>query len=242
MKDPQQFSPYFVAKCFAAYYNSPAYLNGKTIGVLGTVIDNIHHFGPEGWKLKLWPITKLQPEHARRILEMRIGHTLELCDITVTQMETAPENSNRYMPAIHLKAVYEGETIIETEQFIWHGNDFAFNQQETDYLRGTHHDVGFSHLHSLIEADLAVDASLLGEGPLWAQDKRPRTFRHDYLDGIALLAKYATAHQSTEHIGILNALFGAELGGKTAALFLGMADIIHKLRKDSDNEHQRINN
>lgn len=231
MSSPQ-LTPYFAAKLFAAYYNSPAYLDGKTIGILGTVIDNIVHFGTEGWKLKLWPIQKLQPEHARRILEMEKEMDFTGYDIKVVNY---PDDS-----FLTITALLGGVPLFAYD--MTYGNKGKFTTSQMEYLRGFHYDMGFSWIGSLIEAGLAVDASLLKEGPFWASAPSPRNFRHDYLDGLALLEKYAAAAQSPEHIGILNALIGAEIGGNTAELFFGMGDIIRKLRRDSDNENQRINN
>jgi hypothetical protein len=227
MKQPQQFSPYFIAKCYAAYYNSPAYMDGKTTGVLGVMLDDIIHFGPNGWKLKLWPVNKIQPEHAQRILEMRSGINLAGCRIDVTDI---PLEGYVVMTA-NMNNVH-----IASEN-LYYRNKPLFSNEESAYFRGFHYDIGFSYLHSLIEADLAVDASLLNEGPFWAQAQAPLTFRQEYINGLQLLA-----HQSPEHIGILNALIGAELGKNTLELFHGMSDIIHKLRRDSDEENKRINN
>lgn len=231
MKEPRH-SPYFIAKCFAAYYNSPAYMAGKTVGVLGVMLDDIIHFGFNGWRLKLWPINKIHPEHAQRIIEIRKGIPLEGCTMQVTD---CPEEGY-----VAMTATYNGELIIE--QLFYKGDKAKYSTAESEFLRGFHYDIGFSYLNSLIDAELAVDASLLNEGPFWAQAHAPLTFRQEYLNGLQLLARYAMAHRSAEHIGILNALIGAEMGNNTLELFHGMADIIHKLRKDSDNENQRINN
>lgn len=233
MKQPQNFSPYFIAKCYAAYYNSPAYLDGKTTGVLGVMLDDIIHFGPNGWKLKLWPIHKLQPDHARMILEQRSGKKLNGYTIAIDVVESV------HTIVISAHPPTGAELVIDNLNY---GPGATFAIAEVEFFRGFHYDIGFSYLHSLIEADLAVDASLLNEGPFWAAAKAPLTFRQEYINGLQLLARYAMAHQSVEHIGIINALIGAEMGGNTLELFHGMADIIKKLRKDSDNEHQRINN